>query len=74
MAKWMPASSRPGTGRSRGLVAPHDRTIASNSRRSSSPVTSTPTRTDVRNVTPSAAICSVRRSMSHFSILKSGMP
>ena len=33
-----------------------------------------PTSTAVRNSTPSAAICSTRRSISHFSILKSGMP
>ena len=33
-----------------------------------------PTSTPVRNVTPSARICSTRRSMCDFSILKSGMP
>ena len=38
------------------------------------PTTSTPTSTPVRNVTPSASICSMRRSIRCFSILKSGMP
>ena len=36
--------------------------------------TSLPTSVLVRNVTPSAAICSMRRSIRCFSILKSGMP
>ena len=38
------------------------------------PVRCVPTSTPVRNSTPSARICSTRRSISHFSILKSGMP
>ena len=38
------------------------------------PMTSTPTSTPVRNSTPSASICSTRRSIRCFSILKSGMP
>ena len=47
-------------------------TTASNSRRSSSPVTSTPTLTLVRNVTPSAAICSMRRSIEPLLHLEVG--
>ncbi len=39
MARWTPARSRPGTGRSRGKVAPPARTTASNSARRDSPDT-----------------------------------
>ncbi len=87
MAKWMPSRSRPGTGRSRDCSAPPVSTTASNCFCSSSGVTvslaqlvtllpsgSLPTITPVRKVTPSAFICSTRRSMCTFSILKSGMP
>ena len=61
IAKWMPLSSRPGIGRSRGLVAPIVSTIASYFARSSSAWTSMPTRQLVTNSTPSAFICSTRR-------------
>ena len=87
IAKWTPSSSRPGTGRSRGCSAPPDSTTASNSstsclrgdelRRGVAHAVAgrrVPTHTPVRNSTPSARICSMRRSISHFSILKSGMP
>ena len=74
MAKWMPASSRPGMGRSRGALAPPARTRASNSRRS---VLDGHVHADVAPVskrTPSASIWSSRRSSTRFSILNSGMP
>jgi hypothetical protein len=45
MAKWMPFSSRPGIGRSRGLVAPVATMMASKSLRSCSAVMSVPTLT-----------------------------
>jgi hypothetical protein len=38
------------------------------------PSLAAPTSTPVRKVTPSACICSTRRSMCDFSSLKSGMP
>jgi hypothetical protein len=74
IAKWMPESSRPGTGRSRGFSLPPVRATASNCARRSFGESVTPTCTPVRKVTPSAAICSMRRSIRCFSILKSGMP
>ena len=90
MAKCTPASSRPGTGRSREVSEPPVSTTASNCALSSSAETTVwasfvtlaagpsvgiaPTSTPVRKVTPSAVICSMRRSMCDFSILKSGMP
>ncbi len=87
IAKCTPASSRPGTGRSRDCSAPPASSTASWSRHSASasivawaqlttllPSGSLPTSTPVRNVTPSACICATRRSMCDFSILKSGMP
>lgn len=74
IAKWMPFSSRPGTGRSRETVAPAATTTASNRLRRSVAVMSRPTSTPVRNLVPSARICSMRRLMCTFSILNSGMP
>ena len=74
IAKWMPSRSRPGTGRSRGVVEPPASTIASNSRRRSSTATSTPTWQPVRKMTPSSSSSASRRSSSRFSSLNSGMP
>ena len=87
IAKWMPASSRPGTGRSRDCSAPPVSSTASKSFCNCSGLIvslaqlvtllssgSAPTITPVRKVTPSACICATRRSMCDFSILKSGMP
>jgi hypothetical protein len=70
----MPESSRPGTSKSRALREPIARMVASKSFLSESAVRSVPTFTLVLNVTPSAFICSMRRSTKDFSILKSGMP
>ena len=74
IAKWTPLRSLPGTGRSRAAVAPAARTIASKDRRRYAAETSTPALTPVSKTTPSARIWSSRRSMTHFSSLKSGMP
>ena len=56
------------------MVEPMHSSTASNSLRSCSAVTSRPTAVPVRNVMPSAFICSTRRSTTCFSSLKSGMP
>ena len=62
MAKWIPLSSRPGIGKSRGLVAPQQSTIASNSfAQFARPERSMPISVLVTNLTPSAAIRSTRR-------------
>ncbi len=74
IAKWTPFSSRPGTGRSRETVAPAAMTTASYRRRSFAASMSRPISTSVRNLVPSARICSMRRLMCDFSILNSGMP
>ena len=74
MACITPSSSRPGTGRSRGTVAPIATTTASNRLRRSAPVRSLPTSTPVRKRVPSDFICAIRRSRTAFSILNSGMP
>ena len=87
MAKCTPSRSRPGTGRSRLCSEPPVRITASNwALRSSALITvlaslvtllpsgMAPIRVLVLNTTPSASICSTRRSMCDFSILKSGMP
>ena len=74
IAKWMPSSSRPVTSRLRGHSAPPVSTTASKSASNWSIETSLPTSVLTRNVTPSAAIWSMRRSIRCFSILKSGMP
>lgn len=86
-AKCTPPSSRPGTGRSRGTSEPPASTTASNSCCNCSALMTSlasltmpagmslaATTTPVRKRTPSACICSTRRSISDFSILKSGMP
>ena len=86
-AKYTPLSSRPGTGKSRGVSEPMESTTASNCSFNSSgemnscavlatPLTNSllPTVVLVLNVTPSAAICAMRRSMTCFSSLKSGIP
>src|SRR3954447_485360 len=70
----MPSSSRPSTGRSRGTREPIVSTTASNSARSSSALMSRPTSTPQRTSTPSPRSWSSRRSMTCFSILKSGTP
>ena len=73
IAKWMPFSSRPGTGRSRGAVAPPASTIASKSARSSSTGTLTPTLPFVRKMIPSSSCRSARRGRAHrFSSLNVG--
>ncbi len=74
IAWWMPLSSRPGTGRSRAVVAPAATTTASKRSRSCWPLMSSPALTPVRKRVPSARICSMRRLMWRFSILNSGMP
>ena len=90
MAKCTPSSSRPGTGRSRDCSAPPVSSTASKSCVSCAADTVSfarlvtlapgpspgmpPTSTPVRIVTPSACICSTRRSMCALSSLKSGMP
>ena len=74
MAWWMPASSRPGTGRSRPIVEPVAMTTASYRSRSWSPVMDSPTVTPARKTVPSRRIWSSRRSRCFFSILNSGMP
>jgi len=56
------------------LPEPPVRATASKPSRSSRAASVTPTCVPGRKVTPSAAICSMRRSMRCFSILKSGMP
>ena len=75
MAKWMPLSSRPGIGRSFGLVAPPHSTMASNLARSLSIGYCVPTSVLVMKRTPSAASRSTRRcttaSLSSFML---GMP
>ena len=74
MACMTPSSSRPGTGRSRGTVAPMATTTASNRLRRSEPVRSLPISTPVRKRVPSDFIWAMRRSSTAFSILNSGMP
>lgn len=74
MAWWMPASSRPGTGRSRAVVAPAAMTTASYRFFRSVALRSRPISMPVRKRVPSARICSMRRLMCRFSILNSGMP
>lgn len=74
IAKWIPRRSRPGTGRSRETVAPAAMTTASNRLRRSVADRSRPISMPVRNLVPSARICSMRRLMCTFSILNSGMP
>ena len=87
IAKWMPLNSRPGTGKSRDCSAPPVSSTASKSFCScATDIASfaqlitlesfghSPTITPVRMVTPSACICSTRRSICDFSILKSGIP
>ena len=84
MAKCTPCSSRPGTGRSRGVSAPPAMTTASNSsmsdaglrtlRPSAAGSPALPTKVEGANSTPSASICTMRRSIWAFSSLKSGMP
>src|SRR5438093_317738 len=74
IAKWMPTSSRPGTGRSRGWQAPPARTSASKTSRSSATGTLTPTLALVAKLTPSFSMSVRRRSRKRFSILNSGMP
>ena len=74
MAKWMPFRSRPGIGRSRGLVAPQHSTIASDSRRMSVAGMSTPTAVLVTNVMPSWASKSTRRCTMFLSSFMFGMP
>src|SRR5579864_1384242 len=74
MAWWMPARSRPGSGRSRGTRAPPHSTTASNPARSSAAVTSVPASTPERNRVPSARIWASRRSRCRFSSLNWGMP
>ena len=59
---------------SRGCSAPPASRMASNSCRRSSTGTFPPTCALVSNFTPSARICSSRRSIRCFSILKFGMP
>ena len=86
-AKFTPFASRPGTLRSRGASEPSASTTASKSRITSSAGISffakectpssnlsVPTAVPSSKVTPSAFICSRRRSISGFSSLKSGMP
>lgn len=74
IAWWTPLRSRPGTGRSRAVVAPAATTTASYRLRRSPAVRSRPISTPVRKRVPSARICSTRRLMCRFSILNSGMP
>ena len=74
IAKWMPISSRPGTGKSRGRVEPPASTTASNCTFSSSTGMSTPTFTRVLNSMPSSVSSCRRRSRNRFSSLNSGMP
>ena len=85
IAKCTPSSSRPGTGRSRLVSAPPVSSTASNSACSCSalmvslaslvtllPSGSAPTSTPVRKTTPSACICSMRRSMWRLLHLEVG--
>ena len=74
MAKWMPASSRPGTFRSRGWPAPPASSIASYRARMAAAGTVAPTSVLGRNTTPSASSIARRRSRNRFSILNSGIP
>ena len=74
IAWWTPASSRPGTGRSRQAVAPVAMTTASWPAASSAAPRSPPTVTPVRKAVPSARSWPMRRSRWRFSILNSGMP
>ena len=55
------------------MVAPAAMTTASNRLRRSVAVMSRPISMPVRNLVPSARICSMRRLMCRFSILNSGM-
>src|SRR5271165_6782477 len=70
MAWWIPASERPGTGRSRATRAPPASTTAENPSSCAADSTLTPH----ENTVPSARICPSRRSRWRFSILNSGMP
>ena len=74
IAWWMPPSSRPVAGRSRGRVAPTASTIASYRSFSWSAVRSSPTSMPARKTVPSRRIWSRRLSRTDFSILNSGMP
>src|ERR1035438_5289175 len=67
-------AQRPGTLRLRGCSAPPASRMASNSRRRSSTGTLPPTWALISNLTPSPRICSSRRLMRCFSILKLGIP
>ena len=69
-----PGISAPGIASGRASSAPPARTTASKFSRSEAKEISTPTSLEVLNVTPSASICTQRRLMRCFSILKSGMP
>jgi hypothetical protein len=69
IAKWTPERFRPGTGRSLGTVAPVARRRASKVLRRYRTEMSVPALTPVSKTTPSARICSSRRSMIHFSSL-----
>ena len=88
MARWIPSSWGPATGRSRGRVAPPARrtlsnsstrewastTVASGASAAATSGSGRPTEVRHRNSTPSATIWSMRRSSTAFSILNSGMP
>mmetsp|Transcript_24639 Transcript_24639/g.63137 ORF Transcript_24639/g.63137 Transcript_24639/m.63137 type:complete len:246 (-) Transcript_24639:1782-2519(-) len=75
IAKWTPLRSRPGTGRSRGLVAPAASTTASAPPMSSLASTLPPTAALSTKRTPSAAISSTRRcTTSTLSVFMLGTP
>ena len=75
MAKWMPASSRPGTSRSRGYSAPPvsaTRVVALEQRLDRERGADLDAGAEARRPRPPSA--RMRRSIRCFSILKSGMP
>ncbi len=74
IASRTPLSSDPGMSSMRASSAPPASTTASKFSCSAWKLTSTPTSLEVRNWTPSASICTARRFIRCFSILKSGMP
>src|SRR5512138_3065733 len=74
IAKWMPPSSRPGTGRSRGRVDPVASSTASCFASSSFGSTLRPTSAFVTNSMPDSRSSSTRRSTTFLSSFMFGMP
>ena len=74
IARWIPWSSRPSTGRSRACVAPPASTMASKSLRSRCAGMCLPISVCVTKRTPSSAMSRTRRSTTALSSFMFGMP